>query len=232
LDLLAALVDGMSLLSLVLVSIVGLRTIHAFRQSKQAVRESASLVSVIVDALTVRMQHIESAMHKLRSEMDAVVYRSGSIEGAQDQIRKTHARILSELQEALVSDKKLVAELEQLKMRLSAIQQRKPAIVESLPKRENLGAVVTDGDVLAATTPTEHEVLEILRAEGPKGAPELGIRLKKSREHTSRLMKKLYMEGYVDRETNHAPFRYKLNESLRSALESRATSITKASEMP
>ena len=224
----------MSLLSLVLVSVVGWRTIRAFRQSKQAVRESASLVSVIVDALTVRMQHIESATHKLRSEMDVVTYRSESIEGAQDQIRKSHGRLLSELQGALVSDKKLVAELEQLKVRLSAIQQRKPTTtVESLPKRENLGSAVTDGDVLAATTPTEHEVLEILRLEGPKGAPELGIRLNKSREHTSRLMKKLYMDGYVDRETNHAPFRYKLNESLRSALESHATSVTtEASEMP
>jgi DNA-binding MarR family transcriptional regulator len=125
----------------------------------------------------------------------------------------------------LANDKKLILQLEQLKAKLSMIQQRKPA-AEHLPKRENLGTTVTDGDILAATTSTEHEVLEILRLEGPKAAPELGNRLNKSREHTSRLMKKLYMEGYVDRETNHAPFRYKVNESLRSALESNSSSVT------
>ena len=225
-DILAALIDGVSLLSLVLVSILGWRTIHAFRQSKQAVTESASLVSVIVDALTIRMQHTESATHKLRTEMSKVTYRSDSIETAQAEIRKSHDRLLSQLQDAFANDKKLLAELEQLKSRLSTVQQGKPIGVEALPKRENLGATVTDGEILASTTPTEHEVLEILRLEGPKGAPELGIRLNKSREHASRLMKKLYMEGYVDRETNHAPFRYKLNESLRSALEARASSVT------
>ncbi|HUK49556.1 MAG TPA: MarR family transcriptional regulator [Terriglobales bacterium] len=225
-DILAALIDGVSLLSLVLVSILGWRTVQAFRQSKQAVTESASLISVIVDALTARMQHTESATHKLRTEMTNVTYRSESIETAQAEIRKSHDRLLNQLQDAFVNDKKLLAELEQLKTRLSTFQQRKPVGTEPLPKRENLGSTVTDGDILAATTGTEHEVLEILRLEGPKGAPELGIRLNKSREHTSRLMKKLYMEGYVDRETNHAPFRYKLNESLRSALESGISSVT------
>jgi chromosome segregation ATPase len=225
-DTISALVDGISLLSLVLVSILGWRTLRAFRQSKQAVIESASLISVIVDALTARMQHAESATHKLRSEMNTVSYRAGNIEEAQAEIRKSHDRLLNQIQDAFANDRKLIAELEQLKIRLSTIQQRKATGAEPLPKRENLGTGVTDGDILAAVTSTEQEVLEILRLEGPKGAPELGIRLTKSREHMSRLMKKLYMEGYVDRETNHAPFRYKLNESLRSALESDVSSVT------
>jgi hypothetical protein len=32
------------------------------------------------------------------------------------------------------------------------------------------------------------------------------------------LMKKLYLEGYVDRESNHAPFRYKVTDTARSAI--------------
>jgi DNA-binding MarR family transcriptional regulator len=67
-------------------------------------------------------------------------------------------------------------------------------------------------------TPTERQTIEILTREGPKAAPDLGRRLKKSREHMARLMKKLYFEGYVDRETNRAPFRYRLNEKVRSNL--------------
>ena len=231
LDSLAVLVDAASALSLILVGIVGWKTIRAFRQSKQAVVESASLIGVIVDALTSRIQHSESVTRKLRSEMATLARHSEGLEGAQANLRASHLQLFSQVQEILAIDKKLVVELEQLKTKFSTTQQRTPA-AESLPKRENLGATITDGDILAATTPTERDVLEILRLEGSKAAPELGKRLNKSREHTSRLMKKLYMEGYVDREINHAPFRYKLNDSLRPALESNASVMTKPPETP
>ena len=81
---------------------------------------------------------------------------------------------------------------------------------------------------MGALTPTEHQVLEILRRDGPKAAPELGRRMRKSREHMARLMKKLYLDGYVDRESNHAPFRYKLNEKVGSILEESARPVTAA----
>ena len=224
-DLLAILVDAVSILSLILVSVVGWKAIQAFRQSKQAVAESASIITVIVDALTARIQRSESVTHKLRSEMETVARHNEGLEEGQANLRTSHIQLLNQVQEILANDKKLVLELEQLKTRFSTIQHGRPS-AEPLPKRENLGETITDGDILAAATPTEREVLEILRIEGPKAAPELGKRLDKSREHTSRLMKKLYMEGYVDRETNHAPFRYKLNDSLRPALESRSASVT------
>ena len=53
---------------------------------------------------------------------------------------------------------------------------------------------------MAALTETEIQVLEMLSAEGPKTAPEIKERVKLSREHTARLMKKLYEEGYLERE--------------------------------
>ena len=83
-------------------------------------------------------------------------------------------------------------------------------------------------NAVAALTQTESQVLEILRREGPKAAPELGHRMRKSREHMARLMKKLYLDGYVDRESNRAPFRYKLNEKVGSMLEHGETSVTAA----
>jgi hypothetical protein len=52
--------------------------------------------------------------------------------------------------------------------------------------------------------------------------------MRKSREHMARLMKKLYMDGYVDRESNHAPFRYKINEKVLEALAGSAKGITAA----
>ena len=45
------------------------------------------------------------------------------------------------------------------------------------------------------------------------------------------MMKKLYLEGYVDRESNRAPFRYRISETARSALNPGNTEVTeRASE--
>jgi len=216
-----------SFFSLCLVSIIGLGTVRSFHQSKQAVVESASLLTVIVDALTSRIQRSESALTTLRSELTAVARRGDTLETEQAQIHATYERTMQQLQEALSNDKKLITELEQLKAKLSEIPQRQaPQPVNGLPRRENFRTLLSEGDMLAALTPTERDTLELLRVEGSKGAPELSKRLKKSREHTSRLMKKLYMEGYVNRESNHTPFRYKLNEEVRCALESAGNQIT------
>ena len=224
LDIFALSIDLVSVLCLVLVVIVGSKAIRAFRQSKQAVTESASLISVIVDALSSRIQRSESVMVQLRSDIQATTQRSDTLAGEQVSLRASHQETLHHLQEILSNDKKLILEVEQLKSKLNTIQQRSLA-TDALPKRENLAALVSDRDFLASLTPTESLTLEILRDEGAKTAPEIGKRLRKSREHASRLMKKLYMEGYVDRESNRAPFRYKLNEALRSTFESSSNPV-------
>jgi uncharacterized membrane protein len=156
--------------------------------------------------------------------MATATRRDDILEEKQDQLRDSHEQIVRQLQDLLSSDKKLIAELEQVRSKITEIPASRQ-MVEGLPKPGNVAAVISEGDILASLTPTERHTLEILRVEGGKGAPELGKRLKKSREHTSRLMKKLYLEGYVSRESNHAPFRYKLSDVVRSALESSTDKI-------
>jgi len=71
---------------------------------------------------------------------------------------------------------------------------------------------------MAALTDTEIAVLEMLSSEGPKTAPEIKGRVKLSREHTARLMKKLYEEGYVEREAGKIPFRYSIKKEMEKLL--------------
>jgi DNA-binding MarR family transcriptional regulator len=72
-------------------------------------------------------------------------------------------------------------------------------------------------DTLAKLTPTERGVLELL-ADGGKAAPEIGRLVAKSREHTARLMKSLFEQGFVEREANRQPYEYRLNEKVREVL--------------
>jgi predicted transcriptional regulator len=55
---------------------------------------------------------------------------------------------------------------------------------------------------------------------------DIQITLKKSREHTSRLMKKLFEEGYVQRNTDSKPYTYSITEKGLSKVEQIQTSST------
>src|SRR6267378_4671637 len=73
------------------------------------------------------------------------------------------------------------------------------------------------GPLSSITTPTEMQVLSLLSEKGPLAAPEIGRLVGRSREHTARLMKRLYEEGYVKRDQNRIPFRYALVDRVRQS---------------
>jgi len=73
------------------------------------------------------------------------------------------------------------------------------------------------GSLPSITTPTELHVLTMLANEGPKSAPEIGRIVGRSREHTARLMKRLFEEGYIRRDQTRIPFRYSLVERLKQS---------------
>ena len=73
------------------------------------------------------------------------------------------------------------------------------------------------GTLPSITTPTELQVLTMLANEGPRSAPEIGTAVGRSREHTARLMKKLFEEGYILRDQSRVPFRYSLVERVKQS---------------
>jgi regulator of replication initiation timing len=219
LDAVIGVVDFTSIVILVFVVFVGYRTIRAFKESKQAVRESASILDIIVGALTSRIEASESVVGDLRTDFRRVGQQTMELQDRQKSLRTGYEQLLGYIQEIMSNDRNLILELEQLKTRLTTVHenQTRPQGAQRLPHRTEVPQFT--GDALATLTPTERHTLDILGREGPKAAPELGRRMRKSREHMARLMKKLYLDGYVDRESNHAPFRYKLNTKIASVLQ-------------
>jgi predicted transcriptional regulator len=69
---------------------------------------------------------------------------------------------------------------------------------------------------------TVDSILKML--EVPLTSREIQRRINKSREHTSRLLKKLYSENRVMRDGNSRPFKYKITNEGRKLLERTANS--------
>lgn len=68
--------------------------------------------------------------------------------------------------------------------------------------------------ILEQLTGTELEVLAIIEEEGEGSVPEIRERIKKTREHTARLLKKLYDRGYIDRNTSSMPYKYYIRKEI------------------
>ncbi len=98
-----------------------------------------------------------------------------------------------------------------------------PLIQGPSPPRSVAGT--EDGILAGLSTQTELQVITMLAEQGSKSAPEIGRTIGRSREHTARLLKKLYEEGYVKRDQGRVPFRYSLVERVRA-------SFKKAEERP
>jgi len=96
-------------------------------------------------------------------------------------------------------------------------------VEEAVLSRRVLAPVRELGALPSITTPTELQVLRLLANEGPKSAPEIGQVVGRSREHTARLMKKLYEEGYIRRDQTRIPFRYSLVERVKQTFKKRET---------
>ena len=74
---------------------------------------------------------------------------------------------------------------------------------------------------LEPLTETELSVLETIGKEGEKTAPEIKEKIGLTREHTARLMKKLYKDGYLERDTHKMPYIYRLKEEMEKILKKR-----------
>jgi len=96
-------------------------------------------------------------------------------------------------------------------------------VEEAALSRRVLAPAPELGTLPSITTPTELQVLTMLANEGPKSAPEIGLVVGRSREHTARLMKKLYEEGYIRRDQTRIPFRYSLVERVKQTFKKQET---------
>jgi hypothetical protein len=86
--------------------------------------------------------------------------------------------------------------------------------VSILPASINAPIPLQQKDVLDQLTPTEIEVLILIDELAEGSVPEILKRIKKTREHTSRLLKKLFDKGFIDRNTNSMPYRYYLRKEI------------------
>jgi preprotein translocase subunit YajC/DNA-binding CsgD family transcriptional regulator len=72
---------------------------------------------------------------------------------------------------------------------------------------------------LGSLTDTEIQILKLLARQSEKTAIQIRSEINLTREHTARLMKKLYISGYVERRTDRTPYVYRLKKEMEGLLD-------------
>ena len=156
------------------------------------------------DASVKRADVIEKKFAPLETQIEAVV--------------ESNATVGSQVAEAEKKLQTLESGQAELKTKISGLEEQMQKFT-ALPEMPVEPVIPIKRDkAMAALTDTEVTVLEMLSAEGAKTAPEIKERVQLSREHTARLMKKLYEKGYLERETGKIPFRYSVKKEMEKFL--------------
>ena len=164
-------------------------TVEAISESNLKVVEKFSRMNA--STIDEKMRDLESSTQKLAG----VEAKVQVVEASQEALKAKISGIEEELKKISVGPE---------------LRTETPSFVPVMPIRRD--------KAMASLTETEIAVLEFLASDGPKTAPEIKDKVQLSREHTARLMKKLYEEGYLERETGKLPFKYSVKKEMEKLL--------------
>ena len=133
-------------------------------------------------------------------------------------ISEKDENVLSKIVEVNIKTQNIETAQQTLKIKMKEVETHLEKLAEIPVIKSEPVIPIRRDKAMAALTNTEVIVLEMLSAEGPKTAPEIKDRVRLSREHTARLMKKLYEKGYLERETGKIPFSYRIKEEMKKFL--------------
>jgi predicted DNA-binding transcriptional regulator len=228
-------IDFLTALLGVLVIVTVGASIEYYRRLREAQREYEKAKSVVEDIvlsfnreLKREADRLELVAYKIEGSnakadasvkrVDTVEKKLAPLESQIGAISENHATLLSQASEADMKMQTLETGQEALKSKIAGLeeQMQKFTAIPEIPIEPVIP--IKRDKAMSALTDTEIAVLEMLFAEGAKTAPEIKERVQLSREHTARLMKKLYEKGYLERETGKIPFRYSVKKEMEKFL--------------
>jgi DNA-binding ferritin-like protein len=181
-------------------------------QAREEYEESRDIVRGITNGFTRQISRLTAAISGFESDAsDAQRMAAQALEAS---------RIAVEASKTGIDERKLLAEsfegtekvIEGIRKEIQELSKRPVPIVRAVPLDAPIP--LQQRDVLDQLTPTEFDVLTLIDEMGEGSVPEIRKRIQKTREHTARLLKKLFDTGFIDRNTRSMPYRYHLRKEI------------------
>jgi len=183
------------ILGVIIAFLIGLAGLYAYYKVRPLIKSKNEMNDV---SQSERLEYYERQLIDMKIRLDAI-----EIQGIEQKVEDPNLELkqfLEKLAKNEVQEKEVVDEVIQPEVILEK------AVLT--PEIANIGY----------SSPTNH-VLHLITNKAMTSR-DIQITLKKSREHTSRLMKKLFEEGFVQRNTESKPYTYSITEKGISKVES------------
>ena len=178
-----------------------------FKRRLEKQNEKVEGVAYDVEGLQSAIEKRENQNRVLQGKIDNLTKSLTSVFMINKKVAKNIISMSKKIDELKAADEELYKKIESLEETYQRALQ-KPELRKQSDQRSSLMRL----------TSTERQIIQVLLSEGPKTSPEIEKRIGKTREHTSRLMKKLWQEGYVERDTHTIPFMYRPTKELEKRL--------------
>ncbi len=199
-----SLFDVIIAITLFVLSFVAFFYFSYFRDLKERVKENQKFKDMLIDGYIRKFDEYSDIISELRTKIDMIELRINPEKSTR-------------MEDEFVTSTNGVNDRSH--KNISHISHNVTPVIKSV--------IITDkkddvGDDVALHLNTVNSILKML--EIPLSSREIQGKIKKSREHTSRLLKKLYSENIVIRDETTRPFRYKITNEGRKLLEQTASS--------
>ena len=174
------------ILSVILAFIVGIVGLYVYFKIRPFVKTKSDVFDA---SQAERLEYYERQLIDMKIRLDAI-----EIQGIEQKVEDPYLELKQFLE----------------KLARNEVQERP---IEVVAKAEVVPEKVDSTPIIQNITPTNpiNYVLHLITSKAMTSR-DIQITLKKSREHTSRLMKKLFEEGYVQRNTESKPYTYSITE--------------------
>jgi len=177
------------------------------RDIKERLKENHKFKDMLIDSYIQKFDEYNQIISDLRTKLDMIELKINPQKDVEIQ------DILQDIQHEFITSNDTANDKSHKKISHNIPSVMKDVIITN---KDN------GGEQIMQRLNTVDSVLKML--EVPLTSREIQVRIKKSREHTSRLLKKLYSEDVVMRDESTRPFRYKITDEGRRLLEQTTSS--------
>lgn len=227
--------DPFLVATILLLLMTGGTAVLYYRRIRKAYREydeAKSVVDDVIISFNKQLRTQENRLNIVAHKTEVTASQSEKTAKRMKEYDGQLAKFTAEMKPISEVERKVSAEIETMGKRMNEIFTKQENImkrIEEVEKARRKPTVTPESKIeaaipikrehaLAPLTQTELIVLEILAVEGKKTAPEIRERVKLTREHTARLMKKLYEEGYLERDVQKIPYAYSIKKEMQKIL--------------
>jgi len=214
-------------------SIVAFLFHREISKTNEECQQAKNVIPNIVMTFGKKIREQENEASLIAKRVDRLSSEEEGLLTAIDEHERQLVEITSGVEKRLPSEPRIAEELRAIEEKMARASSTQELMKAKLDKLENTRFAVPTRTERKITTPIplkreralaplttcQAEILRILATEGKKTAPEMREKIGITREHTARLMGRLYDEGYVERDMRKRPYVYRIREETREILE-------------